>query len=86
MPIGKFANILEEIHLLESEFKLNMTNHTLGYNDKLSSDYHQIFSKYNISKNDFENTLKYYSEHPHLLEEIYEKILFNLKEINIHNY
>ena len=52
----------------------------IQYNDKLLLDYQQVFLKYNISRNDFENTLQYYSENPHLLENIYENILFNLKE------
>ena len=75
-----FTNILEKIHLVESEFQLNRINNTERYKNKLSSDYKEIFSKYNVSKTDFENTLQYYSERPNLLENIYEKILFNLKE------
>ena len=80
IPIGEFTNILQEIYLLESEIKLNTTNHVITYNDNLLLDYHEVFSKYNVSRDDFENTLEYYSEHQYLLQEIYEKILFNLKE------
>ena len=80
IPKDQFENILKEIHLAESEFQLNRINNTERYKNKLSSDYKEIFSKYNVSKTDFENTLQYYSERPDLLENIYEKILFNLKE------
>ena len=76
----QFTNILEKIHLAESEFQLNRINNTERYENKLSSDYHQIFSEYKVSKTDFENTLQYYSERPELLENIYEDILLNLKE------
>ena len=76
----KFTNILEKIHLVESEFQLNKINNTERYKNKLSSDYQEIFSEYNVSKTDFENTLQYYSERPELLENMYEEILSNLKE------
>lgn len=76
----QFTNILKEIHLAESEFQLNRINNTERYENKLASDYQEIFSEYNVSKIDFENTLQYYSERPELLENMYEEILFNLKE------
>ena len=79
----QFTNILEKIHLVESEFQLNKINNTERYENKLSSDYHQIFSEHKVSKTDFENTLQYYSERPELLENIYEEILLNLKEKRI---
>ena len=76
----QFTNILEKIHLVESEFQLNKINNTERYENKLSSDYHQIFSEYKVSKTDFENTLQYYSERPDLLEKMYEEMLINLEE------
>ena len=80
IPKEQFTNILEKIHLAESEFQLNRINNTERYKNKLASDYQEIFSEYNVSKTDFENTLQYYSERPELLENIYEEILFNFKE------
>ena len=74
-----FTNILEEIYLAESEFQLNKANNTRRHENKLSSDYELIFSKNNVNKTDFENTLQYYSERPDLLDDIYEEILLNLK-------
>tara|TARA_B110000008_G_C16474893_1_gene365694 strand:+ start:49 stop:360 length:312 start_codon:yes stop_codon:yes gene_type:complete len=67
----QFANILEKIYLVESDFKLNKIN---------NSDYQQILSDYNISKTDFENTLQYYSERPGLFEKIYDEIFIDLEE------
>ncbi|MAX69050.1 MAG: hypothetical protein CMP60_05090 [Flavobacteriales bacterium] len=67
----QFANILEKIYLVESDFKLNRVN---------NSDYQEILSDYNVSKTDFENTLQYYSERPGLFEKIHEEILINLEE------
>ena len=71
IPKDQFANILEKIYLVESDFKLNRVN---------NSDYQEILSDYNVSKTDFENTLQYYSERPALLENIYEEILIDLEE------
>ncbi len=71
IPKEQFTNILEEIHLKESESQLNRINNT---------DYQEILSEYNVSKTDFENTLQYYSERPDLLEKIYEDIELNKKK------
>jgi len=71
IPKEQFTNILEEIHLKESESQLNRINNT---------DYQEILSEYNVSKTDFENTLQYYSERPDLLEKIYEYIELDLEE------
>ncbi len=71
IPKEQFTNILEEIHLKESESQLNRINNT---------DYQEILSEYNVSKTDFENTLQYYSERPDLLEKIYEDIELDLEE------
>ena len=71
IPKEQFTNILEEIHLKESESQLNRINNT---------DYQEILSEYNVSKTDFENTLQYYSERPDLLEKIYEDIDLDLEE------
>ena len=71
IPKEQFTNILEEIHLKESESQLNRINNT---------DYQEILSEYNVSKTDFENTLQYYSERLDLLEKIYEDIELNLEE------
>ena len=76
----QFTNILERIHLIESEFQLNRINNTDIHQNKLADDYQEIFSEYNVSKTEFENTLQYYSERPELLEKIYEEILLTLKE------
>jgi hypothetical protein len=71
IPKDQFANILEKIYLVESDFKLNRAH---------NSDYQEILSDCNVSKTNFENTLQYYSERPGLFEKIHEEILFNLKE------
>ena len=71
IPKDQFANILEKIYLVESDFKLNRVH---------NSDYQEILSDYNVSKTNFENTLQYYSERPALLENIYEEILIDLEE------
>ena len=76
----QFTNLLEKIHLAESEFQLNRMKNTDTHQNKLENDYQKIFSEHNVSKTDFENTLQYYSERPELLANIYEKILFNFKE------
>ena len=71
IPKEQFTNILEEIHLKESNYQFNRIN---------NSDYQEILYNHNVSKTDFENTLQYYSERLDLLEKMYEEMLINLEE------
>ena len=70
IPKDQFTHILGKIYLEESSFKLNKIN---------NSDCQEILSDYNVSKTNFENTLKYYSERPGLFEKIHEEILIDFE-------
>jgi hypothetical protein len=78
-----FIKVLQEVHLSESEFHLTKYNRKETAEKLLLSDYETIFSENNITKEDFDNTLKYYSNHPDELEVIYEEVLEGLLLIQL---
>ena len=74
------ASILKEVHLAEANFELFKTNSKEEAQKTLFNNYHEIYSKYNIDKNRFQETLEYYANHPEKLEAIYSKVLEDIKK------
>ena len=72
--------ILKEVHLAEANFELLKTNSKELAQNTLLNNYHKIYSKYNIDKNKFQETLEYYANHPDKLEAIYSKVLEDIKK------
>ena len=75
-----FVNILKEVHLAEANFELQKTKGIDNVKNNLANAYRDIYSTYNISEEEFKNTLSYYSQHPEKLEEIYAIVLEQLTE------
>ncbi len=80
LPEKEMASILKEVHLAEANFELFKTNSKEEAQKTLFNNYHEIYSKYNIDKNRFQETLEYYANHPEKLEAIYSKILEDIKK------
>ena len=75
-----FVRILEEVHLIEAEYQLTKINKKEKSANKLINDYTKLYSKFEITELQFENTMNYYSNHSEELEGIYEEVLINLKK------
>ena len=75
-----FVRILEEVHLIEAEYQLTKINKKEKSVNKLINDYTKLYSKFEITELQFENTMNYYSNHSEELEGIYEEVLINLKK------
>jgi len=80
LPEKEMASILKEVHLAEANFELLKTNSKEVAQNTLLNNYHEIYSKYNIDKNKFQETLEYYANHPDKLEAIYSKVLEDIKK------
>ena len=76
----ELVSILKEVHLAEANFELLKTNSKEVAQNTLLNNYHKIYSKYNIDKNKFQETLEYYANHPDKLEAIYSKVLEDIKK------
>lgn len=75
IPASKMASILEEIHLADAM----LSHERININDSLVYQYYQyIYEKNNFTKEQFENSLKYYARNPKQLRKIYQKVNENL--------
>ena len=75
----KFIIMLEEIHMFEASYHLERTSDLKSAENNLIINYKDLFKKHNVSPSDFEKCLKYYSNNPEKLSQIYSEILENLK-------
>ena len=80
LPEKELVSILKEVHLAEANFELLKTNSKEVAQKTLLNNYQEIYSKYNIDENEFQQTLEYYSNHPEKLEGIYSKVLQDITE------
>jgi hypothetical protein len=76
----EFANMLKEVHLAEAAFELNKSKGVKTAKKALDISYSEIYLLHDIKKEDFENTLSYYANHPEELEQIYSKALNELMQ------
>jgi hypothetical protein len=77
LPKEKMADVMVDIHLLEATLNIHA-----GGNDKdLVPAKINIYEKHQISKTQFEESYKFYTENPELLAEIYQKVLDNLSKL-----
>ena len=72
-----FENVLKEIQLAKSSFKITKKKKKNKTNTEklLANTYSEIYKKNNISELDFFTTLNFYSENPKELEEVYSNVL-----------
>lgn len=77
LPETSFKNLLKEIHLTEAAFKIENKN---LLKTKLKDCCSGLYRKYNISAEDFKNTIDFYSKNTETLEKIYSDILEELNK------
>ena len=77
-----FTNIIKEIHLAEAVFELQKNKNIKEAENQLKKSYQDIYNTYQISEEDFKETLSFYSNKPEKLEEIYTHVLEILNNEN----
>jgi hypothetical protein len=80
------AAILVDIHLLEAVIDLNLVP---GGNDlKNNQKYYPVFKKHNITRQQYDSSMVFYSSNPALLNQIYDNVIAALSrkqaELNKH--
>lgn len=77
LPQEKMAEILVEKHIREAAYNLHRANESfVDYGDSASIS--AILVNKNVRKDDFETSMKYFVEHPKLLNEIYDEVINEL--------
>lgn len=75
----KFIIMLEEIHIFEADYQIEKISDLKSAENNLIINYKNLFEKHNVPSSDFEKCMKYYSNNPEKLSQIYSEILENLK-------
>lgn len=80
LPEEKMAEMMTDIHLLEATMNIQV-----GNTDKMGPDgkaiNFNIYKKHQVTKEQFEESYKFYTENPELLAEVYQLVLNNLSRM-----
>ena len=72
------AIVLADVQLIESSLKVNTKDNHLK-SDSVNL-YSAIFEEHQIDREIFKKNMNYYSIHPELMEEVYDKVLILLSD------
>ena len=79
LPKAKMARVIADVHLAEAKENL----HSLPDSTKMKPiDFQKIFEKDTISKQQYEESLTFYIDHPELFNEVYEEVVNELSKMN----
>lgn len=76
----KMAQVMVDIHLLEGSMSLNGTNADKITPENPSPNF-DVLKKNNISKKQYDESFDFYSQHPALLNEVYDLVLNDLSKM-----
>jgi|1185.fasta_scaffold48444_2 hypothetical protein len=77
----EMAGVLADVHILEAAMNLNISNAIQSENDNREETVLSILKKNGVTKEKYEESFRFYSEHPKLFAEVYKLILSNLSEL-----
>lgn len=80
----QMAKVMVDVHLLEATMNMNVPNPnnpsiTLPGNNLIPNA--DIFKKHNITKQQYDDSFFYYTQHPQLLVDIYQLVLNDLSKM-----
>ena len=73
----KMIEVITEIELAQALIKVKFANQDTVNQNQL---FDEVYKDFNISEEEFNNSLIYYCKEPKLLEEIYVKVISNISE------
>lgn len=77
------VNILTDVQILEATIDLNIVSGTAK-----TDNHSSIFKKHHITRQQYDSSMLFYSSHPELLTQIYDKVIAELSkkqvELNKH--
>ena len=74
------AVILADIYIMEATMGQSQQYMMRGNEEELLKFYKDIFIKHNITKQSYDTAFAWYSEHPELLSEVYDKVISIINE------
>jgi hypothetical protein len=80
LPIEKMANVLLDVHLLEAAMNVAVYNTDKKPGEEATPGF-DILKKNNITKQQYTESFDFYSNHPEMLNTIYDMVLNNLSKM-----
>jgi hypothetical protein len=80
IPRDTLVLIIADLEITESVIR-QQNNYGLDAGDKTAAYFNMIFTKYNISKSQFDSSLAYYKGDVEVMSEIYEDVITRLSLI-----
>jgi hypothetical protein len=81
LPQEEMAGVLADIHILDAAMSLNISSAVQKNNDSREETTLGVLKKHNLTKEQFDESFRFYSEHPELLGEVYKLTLNKLSEL-----
>lgn len=82
LPKEQMAAVMTEIHLLEASQNLNISSPVAKDElPDLESTTLELLKKKGVTKEQYETSFIFYSEHPEILSEIYQEVLNSLSQL-----
>ncbi len=80
LSIQEMTEIMVDVQLIEGGIVIRKYNKTQR-KGQITDYYKSLYHKHKVSKETFEHSLKYYTDHPDKLEEIYDGMLERLSKL-----
>ena len=74
MDPNTMAHFLYEVHLIDSYYQVQTNYHYEEQAPEIKATYDKLFSKYGISKADYERSMNYYAHHNDQFHNIYAQV------------
>ena len=75
----KMSSIMVDIQLIEATMAVNQLKGDEA-RETAANNYVSVLQQHNISREEFDESFKYYAKHPELLEQIYDEMLKELSK------
>jgi hypothetical protein len=72
----KMVEVLTEVHIAEADQQQKVLEQSATMSDTFSFD--AVFKKVNISRAEYDNSMKFYSANPELLDQVYDEVINEL--------
>ena len=79
LPMRELQQVLSEIHLAQAASSNAVMTDSSLYTNKEYVNF--ILKQHNIKREDFLKTMKFYTENPDLLEEVYDSVITQLSRM-----
>ena len=79
--IEKMTAIMMDMQIIEGGIVIRQYNKT-QHHERISKVYRAMYNKHGITKDELDLSMRYYTDNPDKLEEVYDRVLERLSELD----